>query len=105
MSSKPPIVHHVFFWLKNPESSTDLNQLLAGIRALAAISTVRELHVGVPAATGERDVIDNSWSASELMFFDTVEDQDAYQVDPLHQKFIAECGHLWRKVLVYDVQG
>ncbi|MCB0601797.1 MAG: Dabb family protein [Saprospiraceae bacterium] len=105
MSAKPTIIHHVFFWLKNPDSQSDLDQLLKGIKALAAISTVRELHVGVPAATEERDVIDSSWSASELMYFDSVEDQNEYQVDPLHKKFIAECGHLWSKVLVFDIEG
>ena len=41
----------------------------------------------------------------ELMYFDSVEDQNAYQVDPLQKKFIAECGHLWRKVQVYDIEG
>ena len=104
MSAKPSVIHHVFFWLNNPESTADLEQLLSGIKALAAISTVQKLYVGVPAATEERDVIDSSWSASELMYFDSVEDQNAYQVDPLHKKFIAECGHLWRKVQVYDIE-
>ena len=46
-----PLVHHVFFWLKNPDSKADLAQLLAGIRGLAAIEVVRGIHVGVPAST------------------------------------------------------
>jgi hypothetical protein len=28
--------------------------------------------------------------------------QNIYQAHPLHQKFIAECGNLWSKVIVYD---
>jgi len=97
-----PLVHHVFFWLKNPGSKADLAQLLAGIRSLAAIETVRGIHVGVPASTEKRDVVDNSYSASEILFFDDTAGQKPYQDHPLHQKFVAECSHLWSKVVVYD---
>ena len=97
-----PLVHHVFFWLKNPDSKADLAQLLAGIRSLGAIETVRGIHVGVPASTEKREVVDNSYSASEILFFDDTTGQKVYQDHPLHQKFIAECSHLWSKVIVYD---
>ena len=98
----PKLVHHVFFWLKNPDSKADLAQLLAGIRGLSQIETVRSIHVGVPASTEKRDVVENSYSASELLTFDDVEGQNIYQAHPLHQKFIAECSHLWSKVVVFD---
>lgn len=101
-STPPKLVHHVFFWLKNPDSKEDLAKLLAGIRSLAAIETVRGIHVGVPASTEKRDVVDNSFSASEILYFDDVEGQNVYQVHPLHQKFVDECSHLWSKVIVYD---
>jgi len=98
------VVHHVFFWLKNPSSKEDLDKLLAGVRTLRKIKTVRQLYVGVPASTEKRDVIESSYHVSELMFFDDLAGQEAYQVDPIHQKFIADCSHLWDKVVVYDVQ-
>ena len=98
----PKLVHHVFFWLKRPDSKADLAQLLAGIRGLAAIESVRGIHVGVPASTEKREVVDNSFSASEILYFDDVEGQNAYQVHPLHQRFVDECSHLWSKVIVYD---
>lgn len=98
----PKLVHHVFFWLKNPDSKDDLAKLLAGIRGLARIETVRGIHVGVPASTEKREVVDNSFSASEILYFDDVAGQAAYQVHPLHQQFVAECFHLWSKVIVYD---
>jgi hypothetical protein len=104
MKEKTSIVHHVFFWLKNPSSKEDLNKLLAGVRSLKKIKTVRQLYVGVPASTEKRDVIESSYHVSELMFFDSLEDQKAYQDDPLHKKFIEDCSHLWDKVVVYDVQ-
>ena len=99
---KKQLVHHVFFWLKNRESKEDLNKLLEGLRTLAKIETIRKLHIGVPAPTEQRDVVDSSYSASELMFFDDVEGQNTYQVHPIHKKFIENCSHLWEKVVVYD---
>jgi len=101
-ASFPPVVHHVFFWLKNPDSKEDLAKLPAGLRTLAGIDTVRGIHIGVPADTEQRGVVDGSYSASELLFFDDVAGQDAYQVHPIHKQFVADCEHLWQRVVVYD---
>lgn len=100
----PPVVHHVFFWLKNPKSKEDLAKLLAGLRTLGGIETVKAIHIGVPAETEQRGVVDASYSASEILFFDDVAGQNAYQVHPIHQKFVADCQHLWERVVVYDVK-
>ena len=97
------LVHHVLFWLKNPDSAEDRDQLIAGLRTLAGIEAIRGLHIGVPAPTEARDVVDASYDVSELMFFDSVADQKIYQDHPIHQQFVAKCSHLWRKVVVYDV--
>ncbi len=97
-----PVLHHVFFWLHDPASTADRDRLVAGLRTLAAIPVVRALHVGVPADTEARDVVDGSYQVSELMFFDTVADQKAYQDHPIHRQFVADCEKLWRKVVVYD---
>lgn len=99
---KPVLVHHVFFWLKNPGSKEDLAKLIAGVKSLSKIETIQYIHVGVPASTEQRDVVDNSYSVSELMFFKDLAGQKTYQDHPLHQKFIAECSPLWEKVIVYD---
>jgi len=103
MNPPAKLVHHVFFWLKRPDSAEDLESLLAGIRSLTAIEEVRGHHIGVPASTEKRDVVENSYSASELLFFDSVEDQESYQSHPLHQKFVEDHAHLWEKVVVFDV--
>ena len=66
------------------------------------IDVIRALHIGVPASTEKRDVVDSSYDVSEVMFFDDVAAQDAYQVHPVHKKFVDDCSHLWRKVIVYD---
>jgi len=96
------VVHHVFFWLRNPESKDDLAELLKGLNTLRQIEVVREIHIGVPASTKQRDVVDGSYSASELMFFDDITAQETYQEHPIHKKFVATCSHLWSRVVVYD---
>lgn len=97
------ITHAVFFWLKRPSSTEDRQQLIKGVRELAAIEVVRSLKVGVPAETGARDVVDSSYGVSEIITFDTAADEAIYQTHPLHQHFIAEYGHLWDRVTVYDI--
>lgn len=97
-----PMIHHVFFWLKTPGSKADRDALIAGLKTLKAIEVVRQLHIGVPASTEKREVVDNSYDVSELMFFDSVADQKLYQDHPLHLKFVKDCSHLWAKVVVYD---
>lgn len=100
--NKKQLSHHVFFWLKNRDSKEDLNKLIEGLRTLEKIESVRKIHIGVPASTEQRSVVDSSYSASELMFFDDVEGQNIYQEHPIHKKFIEQCSHLWEKVVVYD---
>jgi hypothetical protein len=96
------LTHHVFFWLKNPDSKEDLNKLIEGLKTLKNIESVRKIYIGVPASTEQRDVVDSSYSASELIFFDDVAGQDIYQVHPIHKNFVDQCSHLWEKVVVYD---
>lgn len=98
----PSVIHHALFWLKNPDSQEDLDRLIAGVRTLKDVEVVRQLYVGTPASTEKRDVVDNSYHVSEVMIFDSVEDQAAYQAHPIHQKFVKDCGHLWARVVVYD---
>lgn len=98
----PHLLHHVFFWLKNPDSAEDRAALITGIKSLAAIETVQAIHVGVAASTEQRDVVEAGYDVSELLCFDDVEGQNVYQVHPLHQAFVEKYSHLWRKVVVYD---
>jgi hypothetical protein len=98
---KNGFIHHVYFWLKNPESHSDLEQLIDGLVKLSKVKTVQQFHMGKPAAT-RRNVIESGYSVSWLLLFKNKEDQDSYQVDPIHLKFVEECAHLWSKVVVYD---
>jgi hypothetical protein len=96
------LAHHVFFWLKNPDSTADRDKLVEGVKTLSKIETIKELHVGVLASTEKRDVVDTSWAVSELMFFDDLAGQAIYQTHPVHLEFIKNYSHLWEKVIVYD---
>lgn len=98
---KNGFIHHVYFWLKNPENKNELDQLVEGLKKLSVVSTIKNFHIGKPASTN-RNVIDSTYSVSWLLLFDNKEDQDSYQTDPVHLKFVEKCSHLWNKVVVYD---
>jgi hypothetical protein len=100
-ASKNLFIHHVYFWLNNPDSQEDYKKLVDGLEKLSKVKRIKMFHIGKPAGTN-RDVIDGSYSVSWLLFFDNRADQDSYQTDPIHLKFIDECKHLWKKVVVYD---
>ncbi|HLX65800.1 MAG TPA: Dabb family protein, partial [Puia sp.] len=90
---------------KNPSSTEDRDQLVAGLKTLAGIPLIKELYVGVLAATEKRDVVDASWQVSELMFFNDLSAQASYQLHPIHQDFVKNYSHLWEKVVVYDTMN
>ena len=100
--NKYPIVHHALFWLKNPGSTEDRDKLVEGVKTLSKIDVIGELRVGILANTEKRDVVDNTWAVSELMFFSDLANQAAYQTHPVHLDFIKNYSHLWAKVIVYD---
>ncbi len=94
-------IHNVYFWLKNGDNHADRNALVAGLEKLSGCSSIKQFHIGIPAATS-RDVIDGSYAISWCLFFASKQDQDSYQTDPIHLQFIEDCCYLWSKVVVYD---
>ncbi len=94
-------IHHVFFWLNEPENTIHKLQLIEGLQKLSLVSTIKSFHIGKPADT-DRDVIDNTYDVSWMLFFANAADQHTYQTDPIHLNFIETCSHLWQKVKVYD---
>ena len=94
-------MHHVFFYLKNEGNKNDCNQLIEGLVRLSKAPSIKGFHIGVPAET-PREVVDNSYGVSWLLLFDSKESHDIYQTDPIHLQFIADCAHLWERVVIYD---
>lgn len=95
-------VHHVYFWLNNPDSQEDKAKLIEGLQTLAKTAkTIKQHHIGLPSTTN-RDVVERSYQVSWLLFFKNKAEQDFYQTDPAHLAFIKACSSLWQKVVVYD---
>jgi len=99
MLLKNIFIHHVHFWLKN---KADHQKLIEGLNSLAAISYVKQIHVGIPADT-HRSVVDRSYDASLLIIFDNQAAHDAYQIDPVHDLFVENyAAPLCEKIVVQD---
>jgi len=101
MELKNIFIHHVYFFLKEAGNTEHQAQLIEGLRKLSATPSIKDFHIGVPADTN-RDVIAKGYAASWFALFANGDDQAAYQVDPIHLKFVEECAHLWERVIVYD---
>ena len=100
---KEPLIHTVLFWLNNPESQKDRVAFETAIQKLMATNPQGvQSHLGKPAKTSEREVVDSSYTYLYLITFSSIEAEAAYQTDLTHLKFIEEAKHLWKKVVVYD---
>jgi hypothetical protein len=98
---KNMFVHSVYFWLKPDLTEEQRAKFWEGVRSLTTIESVRQGFAGLPAST-DRPVIDRSYSCALIVIFDGAAGHDAYQVDPVHDKFREECAPFWSKVLIYD---
>ncbi len=96
-------VHIVNFWLKPDLSVEDREKFVAGVQSLGTVANVTIFNVGTPADT-DRPVIDRSYDYNLLTVFNDKAGHDAYQIDPIHLKFVEECKHLWDRVLIYDAE-
>ncbi|MFT5166946.1 MAG: hypothetical protein ACI8P3_002178 [Saprospiraceae bacterium] len=99
---KPGLIHTVFFWLKEDLSDDQKATFKAGVKSLSTISHIQTFYMGPAAATEERGVVDNSYDMALINQFAKPEDQEAYQIDPIHLKFVDDCKDFWTKVVVYD---
>lgn len=98
----PGLIHTVFFWLKEDLSQEEHAAFLNGLKSLNSIDAVKAIHIGPPAPTEAREVVDNSFSYAATYYFDNIEGQNAYQLDPIHVKFAADIKGKLIKVVVYD---
>lgn len=97
------LVHTVLFWLKNPDNPSDRIEFEKGIKVLIATNPQGIMaHIGRPATTKPREVVDDSFTYQYVMTFASVEDEEAYQTDPTHTDFVKKVDHLIEKVIVYD---
>jgi hypothetical protein len=98
------LVHSVLFYLKPDLTAAQRADFDRGVHTLATIKSVAQVHIGKPAATEKRPVIDTSYGCALTVIFKDIAAHDAYQVDPVHLKFIADCKDYWTRVQIYDAE-
>ncbi len=95
-------IHTVFLWMnKDVTEEQKADFAKNGLGELVKVSSIYKSYFG-PAAMTPREVVDNSYDFALVCHFKNKEDQDKYQTDPIHLKFIEDYKHLWKRVQVYD---
>ncbi len=98
------LVHSVFFYLKPDLAPEDIATFEAKAMALSKIPQVAHGWLGKPAPTGNRPVIDTTYSYGFTVVFKSIADHDSYQVDPIHLDFLKHCAKFWTTVKIYDAE-
>lgn len=102
--NSPTLMHTVYIWLKDDLSEADENGFVNSSKTLGNIQSVARFRMGIPEKTESREVVDNSYSYAFNIEFNSVQDQEDYQIDPIHLKFVEDNKDKWTKVIVYDNQ-
>ena len=97
-------IHSVYIWLREDLTPKEKALFVAGLESLRTIDGVHHGYIGVPATT-DRPVIERGYSYALVLAFEDQRAHDAYQVDPIHDRFRDECSPLWRKILIYDTDA
>jgi hypothetical protein len=101
MQFSPMFIHAVYFWLRPDLKPAERERFAAGLRSLCGIEGVRHGYIGVPAPT-DRPVIERGYSNALVLVFPDQAAHDAYQVDPVHDRFRDECGAFCTTVRIFD---
>jgi hypothetical protein len=95
-------VHTVYFWLKNPNSETDCSQFETALKKFMQDSEYAKTNfIGKPAKSS-RDVVDDSFTYSLVVSFESIEAEQLYQDEKAHELFIEQASELWNRVVVYN---
>ncbi|MGB0344898.1 MAG: Dabb family protein, partial [Coraliomargarita sp.] len=89
------LVHTVLFWLKEDLSEAQRAGFVEGLESLRRIQAAEAVHIGTPAKTPERPVIDQSYDFCLTVLLTDLAAHDAYQEDPLHTAFLEEFRPCW----------
>lgn len=99
-----PIIHSVFFWLKEDITEQEKLDFVNFFESLRPIPGIQMLTYGKPATTNQRDVVDSSFSYNLIVTFTTMDDINVYETHPIHLEAIEKYKKYWTKVTVYDTQ-
>jgi hypothetical protein len=98
------LTHCVFFWLDPQVTAQERASFERGLASLTGIAGVFHASFGVPAST-DRPVVERSYSYGLTVKFESLAAHDAYQADPIHERFLEQCSRLWTRVQVFDFVG
>ncbi len=98
---KVGFVHAVYFYLIDDATEADKKKFEQALHELSKVKSIVEVYWGAPADTA-REVVDNSYDYAWITLFEDVAGHDAYQIDPIHTKFVKEFEYLFKEVKVYD---
>jgi tRNA nucleotidyltransferase (CCA-adding enzyme) len=96
------LIHNVYFTLKDRSDGAIANLIAACKKYLTKQPGIEFFAAGTLAKDLVRQVNDRDWDVALHLVFATSEHQEAYQVDVMHQQFIAENNSNWAKVRVFD---
>lgn len=96
--------HVVIFWTK-PELPNGPDELIAGAeKYLKPIPGVQHFHVG-RMVKSHRDVVDQSYQVALNLVFENKQQQDDYQVHPLHLEFVEKVFKpVCQRAVIYDFE-
>ncbi len=98
-------VHTVFFWMKDPANEVANKKFEVSLRKfLDSSKYAKTQFIGRPPKA-TRDVVDDSFTYSLVLSFESAKAQENYQKETAHLVFIEESQDLWDKVVVYDAMG
>lgn len=96
------IAHNVYFTLKEQTDANTATLIAACKKYLADHPGVVFFAAGGLAKELDRPVNVRDWDVALHVVFDTMENQNLYQVAPTHLQFIAEHRESWASVKVFD---
>tara|TARA_B100000035_G_scaffold99921_1_gene84796 strand:+ start:984 stop:1283 length:300 start_codon:yes stop_codon:yes gene_type:complete len=96
------LVHTVIFWLRKDLSEDQKVVFTNEVKILGEIPSVENFHLGTPAPTPKRPVIEDSYDYAITVVLKDMNAHDDYQVDPIHLEFIDKCKDMWERVVIYD---
>ena len=92
---KGEIVHTVYFWLNNPDNSEEVALFEKEIKKLMNTNDLAvKMHLGKPASTTKRGVVDNSYNYCMIFTFPSLKNQRIYQTSLFTKIHKAQGSHI-----------
>jgi hypothetical protein len=100
--AEPMLAHNVFFSLHDASDAAKATLVAACKKYLSSHPGTVFFACGARATELQRPVNDLDFDVGLHVVFKTKADHDAYQVAPMHDRFIEENKANWKRVRVFD---